>query len=277
MNNILCIYHGNCADGFSAAWAVWRKHPEASFHAGVYGQPAPDCTGKDVYLVDFSYKGNELQRIIDQAQSVTIIDHHKTAQAEIQPLLDAGKINGIFDMTKSGAVLTWEWFHPNKEVPQFLKHVQDRDLWKFEIEGSREISSYIFSFEYDFNNWDILEHNLGNRNGWQRCFQQGEAIERKHFKDIAELIEVVKRPMKIGGHNVQVLNLPYTMASDACHAQANEGQVFGASYYDTATSRVFSLRSIGDFDVSAIAKQYGGGGHKNAAGFGRPIGWEGDE
>ena len=29
----------------------------------------------------------------------------------------------------------------------------------------------------------------------------------------------------------------------------------------------FSLRSNGDIDVSAIAKIYNGGGHKNAAGF----------
>jgi nanoRNase/pAp phosphatase (c-di-AMP/oligoRNAs hydrolase) len=27
------------------------------------------------------------------------------------------------------------------------------------------------------------------------------------------------------------------------------------------------LRSNGDYDVSAIAKAFGGGGHKNAAGF----------
>ena len=28
-----------------------------------------------------------------------------------------------------------------------------------------------------------------------------------------------------------------------------------------------SLRSVGDYDVSAIAKTFGGGGHRNAAGF----------
>lgn len=32
-----------------------------------------------------------------------------------------------------------------------------------------------------------------------------------------------------------------------------------------------SLRSNGDYDVSAIAKAFGGGGHKNAAGFEVPI------
>lgn len=26
MNRPLVIYHGNCADGFSAAWCFWRKY-----------------------------------------------------------------------------------------------------------------------------------------------------------------------------------------------------------------------------------------------------------
>jgi nanoRNase/pAp phosphatase (c-di-AMP/oligoRNAs hydrolase) len=49
---------------------------------------------------------------------------------------------------------------------------------------------------------------------------------------------------------------------------------FAACYWDTPEGRVFSLRSIGDFDVSEIAKQYGGGGHKNASGFRLPHGVE---
>jgi len=32
------------------------------------------------------------------------------------------------------------------------------------------------------------------------------------------------------------------------------------------------LRSKGDFDVAAIAQRYGGGGHRNAAGFRLPAG-----
>ena len=47
-----------------------------------------------------------------------------------------------------------------------------------------------------------------------------------------------------------------------------EGEPFAACYWDTPEGRVFSLRSSSDgVDVSEIAKQFGGGGHKNAAGF----------
>ena len=101
----------------------------------------------------------------------------------------------------------------------------------------------------------------------QTLAKEGEAIERKHFKDIAELTGVVTRPMRIGGFDVLVANLPYTLTSDAGHKLA-EGRAFGACYWDTPNGRVFSLRSTNEgADVSEIAKQFGGGGHRNASGF----------
>ena len=58
MNKPLVIYHGNCADGFSAAWCFWRKYGEdADYHAGVYQQDPPDVTGRAVFLVDLATSG----------------------------------------------------------------------------------------------------------------------------------------------------------------------------------------------------------------------------
>ena len=40
----LVIYHGNCADGFSAAWCFWRKYGDgADYVAGVYQQQPLAC------------------------------------------------------------------------------------------------------------------------------------------------------------------------------------------------------------------------------------------
>jgi hypothetical protein len=98
---------------------------------------------------------------------------------------------------------------------------------------------------------------------------EGEAIERKHFKDVAELVKVCRREMTIGGIVVPVASLPYTLTSDAGHLMATEhASKIGVCYWDTPSGRVFSLRSTDDGpDVSEIAKLYGGGGHKNASGF----------
>lgn len=79
MTKPLCIYHGNCADGFAAAWSVWKAlgADNVDFHSGVYGQQPPDVTGRKVILVDFSYKRPVLEAMATQATSILILDHHK--------------------------------------------------------------------------------------------------------------------------------------------------------------------------------------------------------
>jgi hypothetical protein len=53
----LCIYHGNCADGFTSAWVMHHAYLGGiELYAGTYGQEPPDVTDREVYMVDFSYK-----------------------------------------------------------------------------------------------------------------------------------------------------------------------------------------------------------------------------
>lgn len=265
----LCIYHGNCADGFSSAWVVNKALDGVEFHAGVYQQEPPNVEGKDVILTDFSYKRPVLEKMAEVANSILILDHHKTAQADLEPLLDAGIISGVFDMDRSGAMITWNFFFPDVAPPKLIAHVQDRDLWQFKLQGTREIQAEVFSHPYTFSAWDrLMEADTDD------LFKAGVAIERKHFKDIDELLIVTGRRMVIGGVDVPAANLPYTMSSDAGHKMA-QGEPFAACYYDTPQGRCFSLRSNdAGMDVSEIAKMYGGGGHRNAAGFTLPYGRE---
>lgn len=257
----ICIYHGNCADGFGAAWAVRKALGESvAFHPGVYQAAPPDVTDKDVLLVDFSYKRPMLLEMAAKARSILILDHHKSAAEDLVDL--PANVLASFDMERSGARIAWDHFFPNDAPPPLLLHIEDRDLWRFALAKTREIQANVFSYPYDFQVWDeLMAANVAD------LAKEGEAIERKHFKDIAELLGVCTRRMVIGGHNVPVANLPYTLTSDAGHALA-KGEPFACCYWDTPGGRVFSLRSTDDgLDVSEIAKQYGGGGHRNAAGF----------
>ena len=256
----ICIYHGNCADGFTAAWVVRRALGSAvKFHAGVYQTPPPDVTGREVVLVDFSYKRPVMERLVADARSVTILDHHKTAEADLANLAGA---RVVFDVERSGCRIAWDFYFPDESPPPVLLHVEDRDLWKFSLPKTREIQANIFSYPYDFETWDRLMSSDP-----EALAVEGAAIERKHFKDVAELLTVTQRRMVIGGFNVPVANLPYTLVSDAAHTMA-QGEPFAGCYWDTPKGRVFGLRSAeGGVDVSEIATQYGGGGHKNAAGF----------
>ena len=297
----LCIYHGNCQDGFTAAWAVWKalgQHApgEAAVEllAATYQDAPPKVKGRDVILVDFSYKRDVIVKLAGQARSLVILDHHKSAAEDLSemPKLQPGatwagfqagvqagrdeQTNGgncaaLFDLERSGARIAWEFFVPQQPVPTLVQYVEDRDLWRFALPRSREIAANLFSYEYTLANWENAYWALqgGRVREWMSA---GAAIERKHHKDIAELVATTRRRMTIGGHEVWVANLPHTLTSDAANLMAadtgNGGEPFAACYWDTPQGRVFSLRSRPDgADVAEIAKQYGGGGHKHAAGF----------
>lgn len=287
----LCIYHGNCADGFAAAWVVRRwalknKIPAENivYHPGVYQKDPPNCIDKHVIIVDFSYKRSVMGLIFSACKSMTWIDHHKSAILDMQDFPGGDDYHGdmyaqLLDMKHSGAMLAWMHFFGAETPPDLLRHIEDRDLWKFELPGTREVQAAVFSYPYNFELWDQLM-----RSSIPFLMQQGTAIERKHHKDIEELIELAWRPMMIGDYWVPVLNVPYTMASDAGAKmnrmlELHELKImipiyqshgnFAATYYDKRDGRVFSLRSLAEsnVDVSAIASYYGGGGHMNAAGF----------
>lgn len=273
----LCIYHAKCADGFGAAWVVHQAlGDEVEFYAAHHGTPAPAVVGLDVVIVDFSYPSDVILQLAKQARSVLIIDHHKTAAEALAQLpaapasygawLDSQQALGtVFDMDRSGAGLTWDFFNPGQPRPGLINHIEDRDLWRFALPHTREIQTALFSLPYSFELWgSFMDHP-------ETLIHDGIAIERKHHKDVAELVDASKRRMVIGGIDVPVANLPYTLSSDAGHLMG-QGEPFAACYMDTPRGRVFSLRSAPDgLDVSAIAKQYGGGGHQHAAGFQVPF------
>jgi len=258
----ICIYHGNCADGFGAAMAVRSKYGEdkVDFHPGVYQNPPPDVTGREVIMVDFSYKRDVLIDMASKAKSILILDHHKSAMDDLVDL--PANVEAHFDMERSGAKMAWDYFHPDIKTPPLVLHIQDRDLWQFKLPGTREIQAAVFSYQYDFRMWESLF--LMDVKDLRK---EGHAIERKHFKDINELLGVVTRDMVIAGYRVPIANLPYTLTSDAGHELA-KGKPFAGCYWDTPEGRVFSLRSNDDgIDVAEVAKKYGGGGHRNASGF----------
>lgn len=274
-SNNLCIYHGNCPDGFAAAWAVYHAlGDDVEFHKGIHQQAPPNVTGLDVFLVDFSYKKPVLEAMLKQAASITILDHHISAQQDLAELLSSGKVGGLFDMDKSGAMLAWEWFHPDASAPKLIQHIQDRDLWQFKLEGTRQVTIGLASYPYDFALWDKLMARSPNELDMLK--RDGEALERKLQIDIKILLDTGVRRMVIGGHNVPVLNAPAAYVSEAGNIMAR-GEPFAACYWDHANGRSFSLRaSETGIDVSEVARQYGGGGHIKASGFTVDIGWEGE-
>jgi len=288
----LVIYHADCADGFTSAWvmvrAMKREGIEVELHRGIYGQPPPDTCGRNVWFLDFTYGRPVMEPMAGNANRIHILDHHETAWKEYGIFLDdvnpsvstkfGANFFVEFHKNKSGAGITWDYFNntfrgndglaPDTEASLLVSYVQDRDLWKFNLRDSRAINAWVFSYDYTMENWDRLAAALNSRASYGNAVMQGEAIERKHFKDIHEFLASNTGFTHLDGVEVPCANVPYIWASDAANILA-EGHPFAATYYDDSNGNlVYSLRSKeGGSNVGTIAKSYGGGGHAHAAGF----------
>lgn len=291
------IYHSPCDDGFAAAWAAYRRWGDTVEYAPCsYGKLAPDVTGKHVLIGDFSFKRPVLEGMLAVAKSIVILDHHKTAQEDLAPfiyepdhpgVLGVTDIDGMlrdlaemdrppciasFDMDRSGASMLWNFCHPEFNTPLLIRMVEDRDLWRFHLSDTRAFTLWLRSHPYDFDTWSQIARQLADNPG--DILGQATAIEAFYDRKVAEMVREAQ-PKQINGHVVPVVNCSWAFASDVAHAllKANPAAPFAACYYDRGDgSRTYSLRSEDHrLDVSAIAKRYGGGGHRNAAGFEVPL------
>jgi len=275
----LCVYHADCADGYASACVVSLKFQHnIDLYPADYNDLPPDVTGRDIYIVDFSYKQTVMRKIITAAAHVTVIDHHKSALEELTPLMNDqtlyGKASFIFDMTRSGVGLTWKHFFPKAEFPALFRYVEDYDLFIFLYgETSHEIHAAITSYPYTLDAWTYL---LGVDK--DLLAREGRAILRKTVKDVNDILQQDQRHMLIGGYKVPVVNAPRFYRDVIGQRLHTETSPFSASYHDTPKGRVFSLRAASNsaVDVSLIARVYGGGGHQAAASFTAALGWEGD-
>lgn len=258
----LCIYHGNCADGFAAAWVVRKAFlGDVEFHAGVHGEAPPDVQHREVFIVDFNYSRDTMLAMVRDCASMTILDHHQTAKSHLTDL--PGAITR-FDIGLSGAMIAWQYFFRGQTPPRLLQHIQDRDLWLFHLDATREVMAGLFSYPYDFGIYDLWMSS----SDLSGLASDGATILRKQKQDLDHLLPELTQYLRIAGKLVPVANVPHIMASDAGHRLAI-GQPFAATYWDGPKGRKFSLRSTkpcGD-DCAAIAETYGGGGHRHAAGF----------
>ena len=195
-------------------------------------------------------------------------------------------------------MLAWEYFHPGEEIPQFIRHIDDYDRWQFKIEGTKAFNKALWSYApWSFKQWqqhffwpDSLEPDYYPV---EKAIAEGDAILRAHEQNVQAVVKGAARKCSIVpavidsvvsykapwvwwhdeehgdtcGANGLAANCPPHLHSDVGHELANQSGTFGLLWCIDKDNRCkCSLRSNGGYDVSAIAKAFGGGGHRNAAG-----------
>jgi oligoribonuclease NrnB/cAMP/cGMP phosphodiesterase (DHH superfamily) len=255
----LVIYHRNCTDGFGAAYSAWKLlGNKAEYYAAVHGEDPPNVTGKIVAILDFSYKNDVIKSLLSKVRDLIIIDHHKSAMVELHDIS-----NTHFDMTHSGARLSWDFFHPGKEAPKFIDYIEDRDLWKWELPYSREFSAAFDMVPHDFEEFAKFEDD----SVFDDAVKRGSYI-LAYSKIVVKKVCDKASPRRYMGKKVLAVNSSHWISEIG--ARLSPDCDFAVIWYYDHKKRDInvSLRSFHEgVDVSEIAKTFGGGGHKKAAGF----------
>jgi len=297
MNKTIVIYHGGCRDGFCAAWVVNKwfaansivnnvlNDGKVEYHPGFYGQEPPDCKDADVIIVDFCYPLDIMDKILTECSSLRWLDHHKTAipvfDAFSQFMGGATPIKVVFDLQRSGAGIAWDYFFPSQPRPWIVNYVEDRDLWAKKLEKTDEINAYIACLEFDFEVWDrAADETVGwSANAGKIAIMKTEQYVREVCKNA--YYRDIKHPDvdfdNFPGENylnqwkqIPVVNICQVDCSEVLHelCKSNPHIPFSMYWFKRQDGMYqYGMRSIGDFDVSSVAKLFGGGGHRNVAGF----------
>ena len=271
-----CFYHSGCPDGFGAAWSVRQAWGDDAWYVARSHDDRvrlDDCEDALVAFVDIAPAADELRELADVAEQVLVIDHHVTARdrlahdpAEVGAYEDEGHVLH-FDLTHSGAMLAWQFFHPETPPPDLLRYVEDQDLWNWALEGSEAVNAAIASYPRSFDVWDGLAAKP-----IEALAAEGEPILRANRMEVERRLDHA-RPVALGTDRIEAVNASSNRAQIG-HELAKRA-AFGAEWglvYRVEGAEVFAtIYSIGDLDISKVALRYGGGGHKNASGFHVPL------
>lgn len=251
----------------TAAWAVRSALGDGDYIAATHGEAPPDVAGRDVVIVDFSYKRPVMEALSRDAKSLLVLDHHKSAQADLEGLAFA-----VFDMRRSGAGMAWDWFHPQQPRPALVDLVEDDDLWRHALPGVREFQCRLEMEPMGFDNWDRLA--AMSEQQLDAFIAEGALLKRAFDGEVATLQKDCYAITLAGEHGLAV-NAPSRYSSELGHHLATLSGSFGMVWRQLDGTLKISLRSSGDYDVSLLAAKFGGGGHRNAASFTLPVGIEG--
>lgn len=282
------LYHAACPDGYAAMYACWQHFgTEAQYLPVRHGEPPPAIPPEHtVFLVDFCYPEATMRDLLAQRSGprtreqpcLVVLDHHASAERALTAL-QAQDLPGVFlwfDLDECGASLAWQYFHGGvapeyaeaPTLPTFFRYVRDRDLWRFALPESKPISLAYWSLSKTPQAIAGFAAALDTPDGYARIVIDGRAMER--YADALVREQAARaRLMTLAGQVVPVVNATTLFSEVGDYLCRQHPDAPFAAYYffrDTETVQ-WGLRSRNDCDVSVVAGQFSGGGHKQAAGF----------
>lgn len=197
------------------------------------------------------------------AEETVVHDHHKTAME------DCGDLPFChFDMTRSGAGLSWDIFSGGVKRPFLIDCIEDGDLWRWTVPDSKLVLIVLETIKSDFDLWSKFSRQLETPEGRRQVLEKGRHYDEYRKKVTSMLLagKIHKLTFKTG-HTLPAVNASI-FQSGLGHMVTMRPGPAAAVYFTRGKGWSFSLRSEDKGpDVSKIAEAFGGGGHRNASGF----------
>lgn len=282
-----CFHHndldGRCAGYWVNKWA-YRDDPygeEPELFEIDYKDTFPmDKIRKNelVYIVDFSILPEQMTELLQITNNVVWIDHHESAIKRYKDF-DTSQIRGIQKVGVAGCVLTYIYLfeltdrgRPGKQkkfedamitkVPMFTRLIGDRDIWAWVFEErTAKFCAGMLVYDTDPTS-EIWEDAMKDTKPIEATGEVVLAYQHVHNQ---EMLKAYAFETEFEGHKCIACNVG-RVSSQFFSDLANKYDIMMPFVFDGNVFTV-SLYTVKGIDVSEIAEKYGGGGHKQAAGF----------
>ena len=265
-----CFYHNDLDGECSAAIVNHHYGSECEFIEMNYDRKFPiDEIKKDelIWIVDFSLqKPEEFDALLKITDNVIWVDHHKTSIEKHPDKVNVTGVRGEGGVDQPAACeLVWNWIFPGINPPEAVLFVSDYDSWTYKF---KETKAFKLGLDVENTNpkseiWEMLFD--GGLKPYDIALH-GDVINRYRDKFYAGLIRGNSFRTKFEGLSGVACNAGPGINSDLFQT-AGELDIMLPYYFNGRTFTVSIYTTKEHIDCSEIAKKYGGGGHKQAAGF----------
>lgn len=280
------IYHDRCPDGLTSA-ALFKRHAikynyedyhNYEFIPGNYNMSLGDLNIKDnsiIYFLDFSFKKDMFETLLDKAHTIFLLDHHKTAYDELNHLFNHNKLKVYFDLNECGSSLTYKYLYPKEPLHILIEHIKDQDLWLWNNPKSMDYCSFLSSKELSldsyFKYYSFAFSTPDFNSFYENSLSIGRVLRSTNIKRAKETIgsNLVKRDL-LHFKNVCIVNCPSDLTGFVkTELVEDQGEDYLLTYAIGNEGMRISTRSAIDKSALELAKAIDpvkAGGHVLAAG-----------
>jgi len=278
-----CFYHKVDFDGECSGAIVKRSYPQCEMIGINYGDEFPwDSIELDetIFMVDFGMQPfDDMVKLKEKCGKLIWIDHHSTA---LNDLKESGvEFDGIQKEDKAGCELTWEYLNPDTPLPDSVYYLGRYDVWDLNANPN------ILSFQYGMKQYEDTtpESNIWNEILPSKSFKEylnGKVNPNHLAKIIVDGNLILKYQKAENKKRCEAMSFETEfegLKAIAMNMGMTSSQIFDSVYDENKYDIMLPFsRKLGQWTVSIyttkdnihvgkIAKKYGGGGHKGAAGF----------